>query len=70
MSVNGDVTARCHRATGADFAETFAVAPGEKLKAQQVLGLHKIGVSLRTDGAQCLGIVSDSPSLLGNANLD
>lgn len=70
VSVEGDVSAKVFRATGADFAESFAKSPGEKLAAHQVVGLQPEGVSRRTHGAKCLGVVSDSPSVLGNASLD
>lgn len=69
MHVEGDIAARGLRSRGADFAEEFSIAPGEKLARHQVVGLQKNGVSLRTDSAMCIGVISETPSVLGNALL-
>ena len=77
--VDGTVRCKSVETAGADGAELCKkFCPDEKIYARQVVGLlpkanddeNESGVSLKTDGAICLGVVSEKPGVLGNVPLD
>ena len=67
----GDVTADGQfTGGGADFAEFFALEAGATVAPGDVVGLHGGRVSLDTDGADQVMVVSSDPAFVGNPALE
>lgn len=64
---NGDVTADgTFTGGGADLAEYFPLAGGADVAPGQVVGLRGGRVSLATDGAEQIAVISSDPAFVGN----
>ena len=56
---------------GADFAEALTqIDPEEKILPGDVVGVHKGKISLTTEGADQIMVLTDRPAILGNAPHD
>lgn len=68
---DGNVTADgAFTGGGADFAEYFALEAGARVTAGDVVGLRGGIVSLRTDGADQVMVISSDPAFVGNPALE
>ena len=71
LHVSGSVLAESFKHHGADFAEMYSkLRQDEPIAAMQVVGLFGNAISLQTDGAIAIGVVSEAPGICGNMPRD